>query len=78
MDEDLVMRSVFLPTAMNAELRQLAREIGCTFSELVRAAVASKVQEWYTDSVALERDLAETVRRRVAAGGLDSASEDRQ
>jgi len=54
--DDFVMRTVYLPIKLEAELRQLSREMDCTFSELVRAAIASKLIEWQ-DSKILEKDL---------------------
>ncbi len=46
--EDTVMRSVFLGTKQDAQLRQLATELGVTKSELIRAAVENKLQDWLT------------------------------
>ncbi len=57
MDEDFTMRTVYLTHQQDAVLRQLAHEMGCTFSELVRAAVASKLIEWRDDPEKLSADL---------------------
>lgn len=46
MDDDLVMRSVYLPAKLDAQLRQLAHESGYSKSDLIRAAATLKVGEW--------------------------------
>ena len=44
--DDLVMRSVYLRPAEDSLLRQLAHELKATKSDLIRAAISTKLQEW--------------------------------
>lgn len=46
MTEDMVMRSVYLRPAEDAQLRQLAHELDVTKSDLIRSAIAVKLLEW--------------------------------
>jgi hypothetical protein len=57
MNEDIVMRSIFLTMDENNALREFARETGCSVNDLIRAAVASKLLEWRTDTTTLMSDL---------------------
>lgn len=63
-DEDLVMRSVFLRVQDDNALRQLAHEKRVSKNELIRSAVAAKLQEWRAENsaAALDHDL-ELARR---------------
>lgn len=43
---DMVMRSTYLPTTQDMELRQLAFEYGVSVSALIREAISSSLVEW--------------------------------
>jgi predicted DNA-binding protein len=60
--EELVMRSVYVPASEDARLRQLAHESGYTKSDLIRAAIKLKVEEW------VKSNGLEQLRNDVAAG----------
>lgn len=62
MAEELVMRSVYVPASEDAKLRQLAHESGYTKSDLIRAAIKLKVEEW------IKSNGLELLRTDVAAG----------
>ncbi len=46
MVDDMVMRSVYLRPAEDAQLRQLAHELNVTKSDLIRSAISVKLLEW--------------------------------
>lgn len=46
MDEELVMRSVYLKLMEDSQLRQLAHELKVSKSDLIRSAVSLKLREW--------------------------------
>lgn len=64
MAENLVMRSIYLPETVDAELRQLAHEHNVSKSDLVRAAVRLKLKEWREDNTKakLSKDVAAGLR----------------
>ncbi len=49
MADDLVMRSVYLPTREDNELRQLAHELKVSKSDLIRSAIIVKLRDWHED-----------------------------
>ncbi|WP_260926746.1 ribbon-helix-helix protein, CopG family [Novosphingobium sp. 9] len=67
MSEVLVMRSVYLPATLDAELRQIAHEKGFSKSDLIRAAVALKAEEWRGDNTGTK--LGDDVQAGLRAGG---------
>lgn len=56
MSGDMVMRSIYLPPELDAEIRRFAFEKGVTKDDLIRAAIASKVGEW-AETGLIHRDL---------------------
>src|SRR6185436_9718659 len=46
---DLVMRSIFLPTGLDAKLRQLAHETNRTRSDLIQEFVAAGMAKWESE-----------------------------
>jgi hypothetical protein len=46
MVDDMVMRSVYLRPAEDAQLRELAHTLNVTKSDLIRSAIAMKLFEW--------------------------------
>lgn len=71
MGDDLVMRSVYLPAKLDAQLRQLAHESGYSKSDLIRAAATLKVGEWTASNGS------EKLKQEVTAG-LRETSPQRQ
>ncbi|MBO1329521.1 ribbon-helix-helix domain-containing protein [Acetobacter suratthaniensis] len=67
MSEVLVMRSVYLPAALDAELRQIAHDKGVSKSDLIRTAVALKAKEWRGDNT--EKKLDNDVQAGLRASG---------
>lgn len=65
--EDMVMRSVYLRPQQDGNLRQLAHELNVTKSDLIRAAIATKLVEWLSskDSEAIRRDIEHGLRDRA-------------
>lgn len=44
--DELVMRSVYLPSSADSKLRELAFRLNVTKSDLVRSAIEEKLQDW--------------------------------
>jgi len=61
---EMVMRSVYLPVAMDTELRELAHRTGQTKSALIRAAISGRLLEWRDpdNAASLEEDLQGAVK----------------
>ncbi|MEC4593808.1 hypothetical protein VPG91_22600 [Nitrospirillum amazonense] len=70
MNEDLVMRSVYLRPSEDGQLRQLAHELNVTKSDLIRSAISVKLREWLLDS-----NSTELVMRDLEFGKRGSAAE---
>lgn len=66
MVDDLVMRSVYLRHSEDAQLRQLAHNLNVTKSDLIRAAIGAKLEDWF-GSPERERILREVERGRPDA-----------
>jgi hypothetical protein len=65
MPEDLVMRSVYLTLHDDTILRQIAHDHHVSKNELIRSAIAAKLEEWTASPVALDKDLELGRRSRV-------------
>lgn len=68
MNEEMVMRSVYLRPSEDGRLRRLAFDHDVTKSDLIRSAISAKLQEWMADpsNEVLLRDL-ELGRRTPAS-----------
>lgn len=60
MEDEMVMRSIYLRLSDDGRLRQIAHEMHLTKSDLIRTAVALKLAEWEGagGQDAIRRDLA--------------------
>lgn len=45
-NQDMVMRSIYLPPRQDSQLRQLAHDLKVTKSELIRSAIGVKLKDW--------------------------------
>lgn len=68
MTNDMVMRSVYLRPLQDNQLRQLAHTLDVTKSDLIRAAISSKLMEW------LQSNDREKLLEEVALGLRDEAA----
>jgi hypothetical protein len=59
MSNELVLRSFYVPASDDTDLRQLAFELNIPKSDLVRAAIASKLETWrkLNDREAIFKDI---------------------
>jgi predicted transcriptional regulator len=66
MSGEMVMRSVYLPPDVDAALRVFAREKNLKKEDVIRAAIASKLEEWEaTGDRVLDQDLTLGSRSRT-------------
>jgi hypothetical protein len=68
MVEDMVMRSVYLRPAQDAELRDLAHRLNVTKSDLIRSAISVKLFEW------LQTNDCDSILAEVELGRRDEAA----
>jgi hypothetical protein len=67
MNNDMVMRSVYLRLNEDSKLRQLAHDLNVTKSDLIRSAINVKLRDW------LESNSTELVLRDLECGRRESA-----
>ncbi|MNW17906.1 Ribbon-helix-helix protein, copG family [compost metagenome] len=70
---DMVMRSIYLRPEEDGRLRQLAHELRVSKADLIRSAVASKLQEWTSQGgdAILELDLKTGKRETLPISVID-------
>lgn len=68
MSDEMVMRSVYLRPLQDAQLRNLAHELGTTKSDLIRSAISIKLLEW------LRTNDADAIRRDIEHGRRDESA----
>ena len=68
MIDDMVMRSVYLRPAEDAQLRDLAHKLSVTKSDLIRSAISVKLVEW------LQSNDADRILEEIAHGRRDEAA----
>lgn len=69
MADDMVMRSVYVRPLEDAQLRQLARTLDVSKSDLIRSAISLKLKDWLSDNSG------ESVRTDLKAGLRDTSAQ---